>query len=153
MAVAKQQLAIVGLKTQEEADAEAALEAADRERRGIMRHRLMAAIRDFARLRQQNVCATELDKDDSVFGGGKGVSASAFRACLEGTERNYFRLDWLFWFVDESDEVADLIVEIGKRGLSQKTPEEELQDLRDLVRQEMPKQADKLIRKAAAPKR
>jgi hypothetical protein len=151
MVVAKQQLAIVGLKTQAEADAEAADEAARREHRGILRHRLMAALRDYARLRQLNICATELDKDDAVYGGGKGVSSSTLRSCLESTQGNYFRLDWLFWFAGECDEVADILMEIAGHK-SEKTPEQELEDLKNALRSEYPKQAAALIRKGQLPR-
>lgn len=151
MAVAKPQLAIAGLKTQEEAAAEAADCAMRRDRRGVLRARAMAAIGRLARERQFAVCAEELDADDKAFGGGKGVGASTLRACVEGTERNYFRLDWLFWFLEESDELASVLMEAI--GLPQKDPKEELQDLRDIVRAELPKQAERMIRKAAEPRR
>lgn len=147
MLVAKPQLSIAGLKTQEEAEAEASEVAARRETRGILRARLMAAIRAFARERQIGSCAAELDQDDAVFGGGKGVSASTLRSCLESTERNYFRLDWLLWFAEESEEIADLVMEVAGRGKPVKKPEDELRDLKEALRQEFPKQADRLIRK------
>jgi hypothetical protein len=152
-AAANEQLAIVGLKTQAEAQAEEAAEAKRREQRGVLKQRLMAAIRDYARLRQQIICANELDKEDSVYGGGKGVSSAVLRSCLEATPGNYFRLDWIFWFAEECEEVADVLLEVAGRGKPQKSPEEELADLKEIVRAEYPRQADKLIRKAAAPKR
>lgn len=151
MSAAKPQLAISGLKTQAEADAETEDRAARRDRRGVLRARAMAAIAKLARERQFAVCAEELDADDKSWGGGKGVGASTLRSCVEGTERNYFRLDWLFWFLEESDELASVLMEAI--GLPQKDPKEELQDLRDLVRAELPKQADRIIRKAAEPRR
>lgn len=143
----KPQLSIVGLKTQAQAEAEAAEKAERREARGVLRHRLMAALRQHAREYQINAAASELDQDDATFGGGKGVSASTLRSCLEGTERNYFRLDWLFWFAEESEEIADIVMEIAGRGKPVKKPEDELRDLKEALRQEFPKQADKLIRK------
>lgn len=146
------QLSIVGLKTPEEIAAEETEMQMRRERRGVLRARLMAALREFARERQMNTCATELDKDDALFGGGKGVAASTLRACLEGVERNYFRLDWILWFAEESEDVADLLCQIAGRGKAEKTPEEELEDLKAQLRAEFPRQADKLIRKARAPR-
>jgi hypothetical protein len=154
MAATKPQLSIVGLKTQAEADQEAAERAARREARAILRVKLMAAIRGVARELQISNCADELEFDDQAFneGRGKGVSPATLRSCLEGTERNYFRLDWILWFAEQSEEIADLLCEVAGRGKPQKSPEEELADLKEIVRSEYPKQADRLLRKAAAPR-
>lgn len=160
MAVAKSQLPIEGLKTQAEAAAEANAAETQRERRAELRLRLLNAIKRHARLIEYTRCAEAIDADAAVFRGdkeggdstgNKGVSASLFRSCLESSERNYFRLDWLFWFIDESEDVRSVLIEAI--GLPEKDPKEELQDLRDLVRSEMPKQADRIIRKAAEPRR
>ena len=149
MAVAKQQLAIAGLKTQAEADAEAAEEAARRERRGVFRHRVMAAIRDYARLRQLNLCAIELDKDDAVFGGGKGVSPAVLRSSLETAQGQYFRLDWFFWFLEECEEIRVLFKE--EVCPPQKTPEQYIEDLISEFREELShKRVEAAVRRARA---
>ena len=80
---------------------------------------------------------------------GRGVSAGVLRATLApNSERNYFRFEWAIWFARQSEECADLLAEIIGRGKPKKTPEQELQDLKDLLREELPKRAASLIRKA-----
>lgn len=161
MSSAKPQLALVGTKTQAEVEAERKMAEASRERRAELRLKLLNAIRRHAREVTNNVCADEVDEDAAVFRGdrerggdgtgNKGVSSALFRSCLESSERNYFRLDWLFWFIDESEDVRAALQDAI--GLPEKDPREELQDLREQVRIEMPKQADRIIRTAAQPKR
>ncbi len=100
---------------------------------------------------------------------GRPVSPSFLRAALnpEGETRSYFRLEWVLWFARQSEEVADLVewvlwfarqseevadlvLEMGGRGTPKKTPEEELRDLKELMRRELGTTANKLIRKAEA---
>ena len=83
---------------------------------------------------------------------GHTVTASNVRATLSvESERNYFRGEWLIWFSTQSETVADLLAEIAGRAKPKKTPEQELRDLQELLRAELPRQADKLIRKAGKP--
>jgi hypothetical protein len=76
---------------------------------------------------------------------GRPVSASMLRAALGDTERNYFRAEWLDWFAARSPEVADLM---ARRVKPVKSPEEQLRDLENEIREELPKRADSIIRKA-----
>ena len=149
MAVAKAQLPMEGLKTQAERDAEEAEAAARREGRNVLRVRLMSAIKNFCRGQVETV-AGELDKDSETFAaGGKGVSASLLRACLTEAERNYFRLDWLFFLAEESKEVADVLAEIAGVGKPVQTQEQYIRDLEQGYFEELSsKRAEMAIRKA-----
>lgn len=153
MAAVKEQLGLAGLKTAAERDAEDAEKAARREARNILRHRLMAAIRTFAK-GQTDAIAAELSDDVDVFGadaGKNGVSGSLLRACMTGGERNYFRLDWIFYLLEESDDVAAVMLEACGHGKPQKTPEQYAKDLEDTLREELSQnRADRAIRKARA---
>lgn len=106
----------------------------------------IVAMRELARELTYQVCAAKLD---AIWGSkGRPVSASVLRAALEGTERNYFRFEWCIWFARHSEDVALYMREIGGAALPVKTPEQELNDLKATIREEYPKQAVKLIRKA-----
>lgn len=161
MSATKPQLAIVGLKTQAEVDAERKEAETRRELRAELRLKLLNAIRRHAREVTNNICADEVDEDAAVFRGdrerggdgtgNKGVSSALFRSCLESSERNYFRLDWLFWFIDESEDVRAALQEAI--GFPEKDPKDEVHDLRAAIRTEMPRQAERIIRDASQPRR
>lgn len=151
MAVAKEQLPLGGLQTQAEADAEAAEKAARREARSILRHRLMSAIRTFAKGQSEQL-ASELSEDLEVFGvdsGKNGVSGTLLRACMTGGERNYFRLDFIFLLLEESPEVADIMIEACGYGQPQKSHEQYSKDLEEQFSKELsPTRAKAAIRAA-----
>lgn len=140
MVTSKPQLGLVGLDD----PAELARDADDQ---ALVFEGLLAACRACARLLTVEVCARELDR---IWGDrGRPVSAAVLRAALNGTERNYFRLEWAIWFARQSEDVAELLLEIVGQGKPKKTPEEELADLKKLVRDELShKRAEALIRKA-----
>lgn len=152
MAVAKAQLPIDLPKTQAQAAAEAAEADERRDQRAVLRVKLMAALRACA-AGQIAMCAREVTRDAEAFGTdrdedtGKGVSESLLAACLRGSNRNYFRLDWLLWFAEESEEVREVLLEIVGRGKGMKDPKDELRDLKEVLRNEYPKQAERLIKK------
>ncbi len=121
--------------------------AADDEQR-VLRSQLMAACRQVALSLGYDQCAAALDR---IWGyEGRPVSATFLRAALHDNERSHMRLEWLLWFAQQSEVVADIALEIGGRGKPKKTPEEELRDLKELMRRELGTTANKLIRKAEA---
>lgn len=135
----KAQLAIGGLEDRAE-------EADELDAEALLREELWGALRAIARELTYEVCAAELDKRWGPK--GRPVSASLLRAALNDTERNNFRLEWVFWFAKKSELIAELVLEIGGRGRARKKPENELRDLKELMRRELGSVANKLIRKA-----
>lgn len=130
-----------------EAEKERSREADDQR---LLAERFYAACRAVVRESSWDAVAKELDAiwDPA----GRGVSAGVLRATLApNSERNYFRFEWAIWFARQSDDVADLLAEIIGRGKPKKTPEQELADLKQAIRAELPKRAEHLIRKAATP--
>lgn len=130
--------------------------ARERERKVEIRReqldRFFRLCREVCREHTYEAVATELEKEWGDL--GRHVSAGILKMSLApGNERNYYRWEWGCWFAEHHEEIADLYCEIAGRGKPQKSPEEELADLKEIVRAEYPRQADKLIRKAAAPKR
>ncbi len=112
----------------------------------VLRSQLMAACRQVALTLGYDECAAELDR---CWGAdGRPVSATFLRAALHDTERSHMRLEWFIWFAQQSEIVADLALEIGGRGKPKKTADEELRDLKDVMRRELGVTANKLIRKA-----
>ena len=141
-AASRPQLAMVGLD-----DPAEAARAGDEQ--ALLYERLMVACRAVARELTFERCAAALD---AIWGDrGRPVSAAVLRAALSGTERNYFRVEWAIWFARHSEDVADVLLEIAGRGKPKKTPEEELRDLKEIVRRELGATGNKLIRKAEAP--
>lgn len=129
-----------------EAEKERAREADDQR---LLLERFFAACRTVVRELSWDAVAKELDAiwDPT----GRGVSAGVLRASLSpGNERNYFRFEWSIWFARQSDDVADLLAEIIGRGKPKKTPEQELADLKQAIRSEMPKRAEAIFRNARA---
>lgn len=87
---------------------------------------------------------------DSIWGRddvGRGVSGSTFRAALGDTERNYFRLEWLMEFANRSEVVRELCRAIAD-GRGPKDPRDELRDLQEEVRRNVPLAADAMIKRA-----
>lgn len=85
---------------------------------------------------------------------GRHVTAQFLRSCLvEDSEakRNYFRIEWLFWFAAHSETIRQQLLEVAGHGKPKKKPEDELEDLKRELRSEFPKHAEKLIRKAGTP--
>lgn len=125
--------------------------ARDHDDQRLALEHFFAACRQVCRELGYERCANELDAIWSKV--GRGVSASTLKATLAPNgERNYFRFEWAIWFAQQSEEVADLLLEIAGRGKPEKTPEEELRDLKELMRRELGATGNKLIRKAAAPR-
>lgn len=112
---------------------------------------LVAACRTVARELTVEYCAKSLD---AIWGDrGRPVSASVLRSALNpgGANYNYFRVEWAIWFARKSDHVAELLLEIGGSARPKKKPEDELRDLKALVKEALPKHAAALIRKAELP--
>lgn len=78
---------------------------------------------------------------------GRPVTPAALTAALRDSERNNFRLEWADWFAARSPEVAELL---GRRVKPEKTDRQMYDDLCAEIREEYPKQADKIIRRARA---
>lgn len=92
---------------------------------------------------------------DAIWGPlGRQVSASFLRATLDpksSETRSYFRGEWLIWFAQQSAEVRDLMM--GVASDAPKDPADELIDAEDVVREELGKVGDALIRKWKARRR
>lgn len=132
---------------------EAELEAEADEQRILFLH-LMAACRAVNRELTADTVAQRLDDIWAHEKIGHGVSSSVLRASLNanGGERNYFRIEWIIEYARRSPLVSEILLEIVGRGVAQKPLDEELHDLKELVRAEYPRQAERLLRKAAAPR-
>jgi hypothetical protein len=83
---------------------------------------------------------------------GRPVTAPVLRAALADSRGNYFRLEWILYFAELSEEVRDLLIAIG-HGDTPKDPREELDDVYDVIREELGKTGEALIRKAKARRR
>ncbi len=120
------------------------------DRQVALRNEIMVACRGVVReLGGYDQCAAALSH---VWGGqGRSVTAPALRATLNDVERNYFRFEWIIWFATQSERVRDLMNEIGGTGKPKKTPEEELADLKRVMRKKLGSVAEELIRKAESP--
>lgn len=145
VAVARQAV-IGGLDT--ERDDELSIEANLR-----WRDELWSAIRTFIigyvdanGLKGYDACAFRLSKIWEPE--GRGVGAAVLRASLsKDCERNNFRLEWAFWFADQDQDIAALL---ARKLRPAKTEAELRADLEAEVRDEYPKQAERLIRRARA---
>ncbi len=137
-----QQLAISLPPTEAEIDAEA-------DRQTSLRDDVVMACRGVARELTYETCANALDAIWARH--GRGVSASALRSALTDTERNHFRFEWVIWFAAQSEHVADLLNEIAGKGRPKKKPEDELRDLKELMRRRLGDVAKEIIRKAETP--
>lgn len=143
VAVAKQ-ISIGGLET--ETDDELEIEAGY-----VWREQLWSAMRSFVAgyiaggQKGYDAAAAALDKRWGSR--GRSVSASTLRAALADSERNYFRAEWLDWFAARDTDIANLV---ARRVKPTKTEAELRADLEAEIREEYPKQAEKLIRRARA---
>ncbi len=133
---------VIPLATAEEREIEA-------DRQVSLRDDVMAACRAVARELTYDVCARELDFVWAPK--GRPVAASALRSALHDVERNNFRFEWVLWFATQSEAVADLLNEIAGKGKPKKKPEDELRDLKELMRKKLGTVAQELIRKAETP--
>lgn len=127
-------------------------EQAEIEAGKLWRAALWSAMRTFALgyigpngLKGYDACAAALDKRWGEE--GRPVSASVLNAALKDSERNNFRLEWADWFAARSPEIAELL---GRRVKPEKTDRQMYDDLCAEIREEFPKQADKIIRRARA---
>jgi hypothetical protein len=127
----------------------AGLDADDGDEQVILTERFLAAARKYIREAGGfDVVASALDK---IWGDrGRPVSASVLRAATNGTERNYFRFEWALWFARRSEECGELLLEAMGRGKAAKTPDVELRDLQQVLLEEYPRQAAKLIQRGRA---
>ncbi len=132
-------------------------EAAKRERerktedRRELFERFFRACREVCRELGYDTVANELERDWGDL--GRHVSSGVLKQTLAPNgDRNYFRWEWCTYFAEQSEEASDVLLEIGGRGKPKKTPEEELRDLKELMRRELGATANKLIRKAEAPR-
>jgi hypothetical protein len=144
MVAVPKQIELGGL--QDEADERAEIEAGY-----LWREQLWSAMRQFVagyregNLKGYDAAAAALDKRWGEK--GRPVSASALRSALHDVERNSFRLEWVDWFAARDPDIANLV---ARRVKPIKTPEQELEDLRAELMAELPRQADKIIRRARA---
>lgn len=63
---------------------------------------------------------------------GRHVTAGSLRAALETSERNNFRLEWAYWFAEQSADIADLL---GRHVKPTKTAEEMNADIIAVMRE------------------
>ncbi len=128
-------------ETDEEREAEA-------ERQILLRLEFMAAARATVReLGGFDEAAKKLDRTWGRDDVGRGVSGSTFRAAVNDTERNYFRLEWIFELANHSETIKDLL-RAAADGRSKKSAEDELRDVHDIIRRKYPEDAEAIIRKA-----
>jgi hypothetical protein len=123
---------------------EVAREVADQR---LLLERFFAACREVCLDQTYEVVAVELER---VWGDlGRHVSTGVLKSALSQSDpnRNYFRWEWCIWFARHSEHCAELLAEIIGRGKPKKTPEQELADLKSVIRNEYPRQAERLIRK------
>lgn len=96
------------------------------------------------------VCANELD---AIFGPeGRGVSPSLLRNALTRTNGNHARFEWAPWFAARSAELQAVYDDAAGR-LSELTPEEELEMLREAVRAECGAAGARVVAKVRATRR
>lgn len=118
----------------------------------LWRDQLWSAIRVFALgyvdaelgLKSYAGCAYRLNQvwEDE----GRPVTEGVLKASLSNNcERNNFRLEWAYWFADQDQDIAALL---ARKVKPTKTEAELRADLEAEIREEYPKQAEKLIRKA-----
>lgn len=147
MVAASKQIALGGLE--DPADDDAEIQAGY-----VWREQLWSAMRLFVLsyrahgLQGYDACAAALDKRWGEK--GRPVSASVLSAALKDSERNNFRAEWLDWFAARDGEIAELV---ARRVPPDKTDGDQYLDLCDELREEYPKQADRIIRRARARKR
>lgn len=132
-----------------QAERDRAREAADQK---AVFDALITACRDVCLTMGYDKAAAALD---AVWGAhGRHVSASFLRATLDPKStdtRSYFRGEWFVTFAQYSAEVRELLVGVGED--APKEPAEELLDAEDVVREELGKMGEALIKKWRARRR
>ncbi len=119
----------------------------------VWREQLNSTIRMFVAgyidtngLKGYDACAFALTRRWGTDEHGRPVSPAQLRASLSSsTERNYFRLEWADWFACRSGDIADLL---ARRVKPAKTDRELYDDLVSEVREELPRRAESIVRKA-----
>lgn len=146
MVALSKQIELGGLRTDKDEDL--AIEANKK-----WREELWSAIRifiigyvDTSGLKGYDACAYRLSKIWEPE--GRGVGSGVLRASLsKDCERNNFRLEWAFWFADQDQDIAALL---ARKLKPTKTDRQEREDLETELRDEFPKQAEKVIKRARA---
>lgn len=99
-----------------------------------------------AKLNKYDGCAYRLNKrwEDE----GRPVTGGALKNAVKDENRNNFRLEWVFWFAEQSAEIAELL---ARKVKPKKTPEQRLADNDDEIRATLsPKQAEAFFRRRDA---
>jgi hypothetical protein len=134
------------VESDEERDAES--EARGDAHAVVLEH-LFAACKRVVRELTADYVAEELSK---IWANrGRPVTAPILRSALSDSRGNYFRFEWVLWFAEHSADVRELLIGVGA-GDSDKDPADELEDLKGVLRNEFPKQADRLIQRGKAPR-
>jgi hypothetical protein len=124
----------------------------------IIEHARWRAYAERQRTAQQVVVASMgyeavANELDAIFGpAGHGVSASLLRNALNDLNRNYDRGEWIPWFAAKSDTIVQVIDEASGR-VSELTPEEELELLRETVRTELGAAGARVVAKVRQARR
>lgn len=143
-AVARQTV-IGGLESEQEEEAE--IEAEYR-----MRDELFSALRTFTSgyicgsLRGYDAVAFQLNKRWEPC--GRPVTAAPLRAALSptNTERNNFRAEWLFWFMEHCPDVAEIM---ARKVKPTKTAEQFIEDIFKTLEEEMSHKRIAAVRRKA----
>ncbi len=133
MKAAARQTVIGGLESEQEEQAEIEAEY-------LMREELFSALRMFTAsyicgsLKGYDAVAYQLNKRWEPH--GRPVTAGPLRASLSptNTERNNFRAEWLFWFMENSVDVAEIM---ARKVKPEKTDRQLLDDLIDELAEDM----------------
>lgn len=120
----------------------------------VWREQLWSAMRSFVEsyvdvetgLKKHEGCAYRLNKrwEDK----GRPVTAGSLKQALADAERNNFRLEWAYWFGEQSPDVAALL---GRHVKPQKTDRELLEALLTELLEDIPhKRIQAALRRAHA---
>lgn len=94
-------------------------------------------------LKKYDGCAYHLNKrwEDE----GRPVTGGALKNAIKDENRNNFRLEWAFWFAEQSAEIAELL---ARKVKPKKTAEQRLADTDDEIRATLShKQAEAFFRR------
>lgn len=97
-------------------------------------------------LKKYDGCAYRLNKrwEDE----GRPVTGGALKNAIKDDNRNNFRLEWAFWFAEQSAEIAELL---ARKVKPKKTAEQRLADSDDEIRATLShKQAEAFFRRRDA---
>lgn len=137
---------LVTAKSSPTLDAQLEMQLPEKYRHRLLMARKIEAAQQLVAIKTLKVVANDLD---SIWGPDHPVSASTLGNALRDHERSYWRSEWDSYFCDVSDEFREVCAEMARCGRRARTPEEVLEELKDLVRNELaPKKAADLIRKA-----